>query len=109
MYSQKSNELEQEVVKVLGEKSHFAISLIRSGDKGYFTRIEANGFPFVIQAFESTVEKSEELAIDGFRKHMSKALEKDMFHSQPEENYWDIEVLKEDVDKLYDDMEIYPL
>ena len=32
-----------------------------------------------------------------------------MFHTQPEEKYWEVDVLKEDVDKLYDDMEIYPL
>lgn len=109
MYSPKSNELEKEVEKVLGKKCHFAITLIRAGNAGYFARVEANGFPFIVRSFETTLEKAEELAIDEFRKEMTEALEKDMFHSQPDEKYWDVEVLKEDADKLYEDMEIYPL
>ena len=109
MYNTKSNELENEVIKVLGEKCHFAITLIRAGNAGYFARIEANGFPFTVRSFETTIEKAEELAIEEFKRKMSEALEKDMFHSQPEEKYWEVEVLKEDADKLYDDTDIFPL
>ena len=101
MLNEKAKQLEKRLVEVFGNKASLAITNARLGYKGYYTRIEAYGMPFRVDAYKPTVDESEELALDEFNKQMDIALKESLFPTQPEDRYEPIELTEEELDKLY--------
>ena len=101
MYNEKTNELEKRLVEVFGSNASLAITTARLGKKGYLVRMESHGMPFIIDARGSEVEAAEQLAIEEFEKQMENALKNDLFPTQKKENYKNIELTTEELEKLY--------
>ena len=101
MYNEKINNLENRMVEIFGENASFSVTNARLGRKGYLTRIESCGLPFRIDSREKTSELSEQTAINEFEKQLDKALAEKLFPTQKHEEYENIELTPEELDKLY--------
>ena len=101
MDNENKNKLEQRLVEILGEKVSIAVTDARVGDKGYMTRIEAQGIPFTVDAYKETCEESEKLAFEEFNKQLNQALKESIVPTKPADCYEKIELTNEELEKLY--------
>ena len=72
MYNEKTNELEQKLKKVFGEKATLAITNAKLGNRGYMVRIESQGIPYTVDSFK---ENNEE-ALNNLRARSQKICDK---------------------------------
>ena len=101
MNNENKNKLEQKLVEIFGEKVSIAVTNARVGNKGYMTRIEAQGIPFTVDAYKETNEKSEKLAFEEFNKQLEKVLRESVVPTKPANCYEKIELTDDELEKLY--------
>lgn len=101
MYNEKTNELEQKLKKVFGEKATLAITNAKLGNRGYMVRIESQGIPYTVDSFKENNEEAEQLAIEEFERRMNESLEENVFPTQPIDCYRNKNLSTEEMNKLY--------
>ncbi len=101
MTNEKFNKLEKRAKEFFGEKAVLSVADVKFANKGYITRIKLQGMPFEISAMQNTLEEAEELALTEFEKCFDEAIEKDLFPTQPIENYEVLELTDEQFKRLF--------